>query len=135
MYIICSRRLTLGLTVPLWRHRETAQEIQTERRDFFFLGRIQWPGQKHRLVKARQSESFRYTGHLFPGDFDVNMFSSCLASTFYKWEEPKVRFKKYILERRDPSGELSEKYLFYVSLSDTGDKAAQMVMCSPVILM
>lgn len=24
MYIICSRRLTLGLTVPLWRNRETA---------------------------------------------------------------------------------------------------------------
>lgn len=24
MYIICSQRLTLGLTVPLWRNRETA---------------------------------------------------------------------------------------------------------------
>lgn len=52
MYIICSRRLSLGLTVPLWHHRETALG-GTERKKRFYPGRIQWPGQKNRLVKSQ----------------------------------------------------------------------------------
>lgn len=40
MYIICSRRLTLGLTVPLWHHRGRDGQKR------FYPGRIQWYGQK-----------------------------------------------------------------------------------------
>lgn len=45
---------------------------ETEREKIFYPGRIQCPRQKYWLVKARQGESFRYTGHLSLGDFDAN---------------------------------------------------------------
>lgn len=50
------------------RKREKERQEEEEKKRFY-PGRIQWPGQKQRPVKARQTESFRYAGHLSPGDF------------------------------------------------------------------
>lgn len=51
------------------REREKNRDKKKKKKKRFYPGRIQWPGQKRRPVKARQTESFRYAGHLSPGDF------------------------------------------------------------------
>lgn len=55
---------------PVALQRNSLQETDMEKR--FYLGRIQWPVQKNRGEKAKHSEKFRYTGHLFPWDFNAN---------------------------------------------------------------
>lgn len=95
MYIICSRRLTLGLTAPLWQHREA----ETERKDFILE---ESSGiDRNRLAKAKwELQVYR---HLFPRDRIVStcvhlflflvgkkmhcyVFTNCKNKMFFKYK-------------------------------------------------
>lgn len=61
MYIICSPRLTLGLTVPPWHHKGTAREKQTRRGEFIL---DQSSGLDRRTEQGKQTLRVRASGTL-----------------------------------------------------------------------
>lgn len=70
---------------------QRSSQGETERKNRFYPGGIRWPGRKRRLVKARQSESFRYARHLSPGDRDASTcFHLVSPPGFLYWKNPNT---------------------------------------------